>query len=68
MKNLFDFGMSQEDPLSEQSVLNIQTGDSVLSLASGGEVSQRSPWLFRKSSSSSITGDSFKASQLNRLS
>jgi S-adenosylmethionine-diacylglycerol 3-amino-3-carboxypropyl transferase len=38
MKFLFDFGLSQEDPLTEQTVLDITPSDSVLSLASGGEV------------------------------
>ncbi|HLO60305.1 MAG TPA: DUF3419 family protein [Bacteroidales bacterium] len=38
MKNLFDFGLSQEDPLTEQAVLDIHDGDHILSVASGGEV------------------------------
>jgi S-adenosylmethionine:diacylglycerol 3-amino-3-carboxypropyl transferase len=38
MKFLFDFGLSQEDPLTEQFVLDISPSDSILSLASGGEV------------------------------
>lgn len=38
MKALFDFGISQEDPLTEQDVLDIQPGDRILSVASGGEV------------------------------
>lgn len=38
MKFLFDFGLSQEDPLTEQFVLEVQHGDRILSLASGGEV------------------------------
>jgi len=37
-KFLFDFGLSQEDPLTEQLTLEIQPGDRILSLASGGEV------------------------------
>ncbi len=37
-KFLFDFGLSQEDPLSEQLALDIQPNDRILSLASGGEV------------------------------
>ncbi len=38
MNYLFDFGISQEDPLSEQSALDIQPHDRILSVASGGEV------------------------------
>lgn len=38
MKPLFDFGLSQEDPLTEQTLLDIQPHDKVLSVASGGEV------------------------------
>jgi S-adenosylmethionine-diacylglycerol 3-amino-3-carboxypropyl transferase len=38
MSFLFDFGVSQEDPLTEQFVLNIQPSDHILSVASGGEV------------------------------
>jgi S-adenosylmethionine-diacylglycerol 3-amino-3-carboxypropyl transferase len=38
MKALFDFGISQEDPLTEQYVLDVQPGDRILSVASGGEV------------------------------
>jgi len=38
MAFLFDFGVSQEDPLSEQLVLELKPGDRVLSVASGGEV------------------------------
>ncbi len=35
---LFDFGLSQEDPLTEQFILGICPGDCILSLASGGDV------------------------------
>jgi len=35
---LFDFGLSQEDPLTEQSALDLQSTDRLLSLASGGDV------------------------------
>lgn len=38
MKELFGFGISQEDPLTELKVLDLQTGDHILSVASGGEV------------------------------
>lgn len=38
MSFLFDFGISQEDPLSEQRILEIQPNDRILSIASGGEV------------------------------
>ena len=38
MSFLFDFGLSQEDPLSEQSALDIRSSDRILSLASAGEV------------------------------
>ncbi len=38
MAALFNFGISQEDPLTEHRVLEIKPGDRVLSLASGGEV------------------------------
>lgn len=38
MKALFDFGISQEDPLTEQKILDIQIYDRILSVASGGEV------------------------------
>jgi S-adenosylmethionine:diacylglycerol 3-amino-3-carboxypropyl transferase len=37
-KFLFDFGLSQEDPLTEQLTLEVRPGDRILSLASGGEV------------------------------
>ena len=35
---LFDFGVSQEDPLTEIRILELQPGDTVLSLASAGDV------------------------------
>jgi S-adenosylmethionine:diacylglycerol 3-amino-3-carboxypropyl transferase len=38
MKPIFDFGISQEDPVTEQQILQVQTGDRILSVASGGEV------------------------------
>jgi len=38
MKPLFDFGLSQEDPLTEQTLLDLQPHHRVLSVASGGEV------------------------------
>jgi S-adenosylmethionine-diacylglycerol 3-amino-3-carboxypropyl transferase len=38
MKAIFDFGISQEDYQTEQEILNIQSGDRLLSIASGGEV------------------------------
>ena len=38
MPFLFDFGISQEDPLSEQLVLDVHPDDRILSVASGGEV------------------------------
>ena len=38
MAILFDFGISQEDPRTEQLVLDIQPKDRILSVASGGEV------------------------------
>jgi len=38
MKPLFDFGISQEDANSEQSILELQDNDRVLCIASGGEV------------------------------
>ncbi len=38
MPVIFDFGISQEDPLTEQLILNIRSGDRILSIASGGEV------------------------------
>jgi S-adenosylmethionine:diacylglycerol 3-amino-3-carboxypropyl transferase len=37
-KFLFDFGLSQEDPFTEQLTLEVKPGDRILSLASGGEV------------------------------
>ncbi|WP_243348167.1 DUF3419 family protein [Parabacteroides sp. FAFU027] len=38
MPLIFDFGISQEDPLTELLVLDIRSGDRILSIASGGEV------------------------------
>jgi S-adenosylmethionine:diacylglycerol 3-amino-3-carboxypropyl transferase len=38
MAILFDFGISQEDSLTEQLVLDIKSADRILSVASGGEV------------------------------
>jgi S-adenosylmethionine:diacylglycerol 3-amino-3-carboxypropyl transferase len=38
MKFLFDFGLSQEDPRTEQKILDPRQGDQILSVASGGEV------------------------------
>lgn len=38
MAILFDFGISQEDPLTEQLVLDVKPTDQILSVASGGEV------------------------------
>lgn len=38
MKPPFDFGISQEDPLTERRLLDIKPGDRLLSVASGGEV------------------------------
>jgi S-adenosylmethionine-diacylglycerol 3-amino-3-carboxypropyl transferase len=38
MKAIFDFGISQEDYQTEQAVLDIHSGDRLLSIASGGEV------------------------------
>lgn len=38
MAALFNFGISQEDPLTEHRVLEIKPGDRILSLASAGEV------------------------------
>jgi S-adenosylmethionine:diacylglycerol 3-amino-3-carboxypropyl transferase len=38
MSHLFDFGISQEDPLTEFSLLDIREGDHVLCIASGGEI------------------------------
>ncbi len=38
MKPIFDFGISQEDPLTERQILQIRAGDRILSVASGGEV------------------------------
>ncbi len=38
MRHLFDFGISQEDPLTEFNMLDIQPNDHVLCVASGGEV------------------------------
>lgn len=38
MRHLYDFGISQEDPLTEIKVLDIQENDHVLCIASGGEV------------------------------
>ncbi len=38
MSHLFDFGIAQEDPLTEFHVLDIQPGDHVLCVASGGEI------------------------------
>jgi len=38
MPHLYDFGMSQEDPLTEFQVLQIQEYDHLLCVASGGEV------------------------------
>lgn len=35
---LFDFGLSQEDPLTEQFILDVKPGDKILSLASAGDV------------------------------
>lgn len=35
---LFDFGLSQEDPLTEQFILDVKPGDRILSLASAGDV------------------------------
>lgn len=38
MSFLFDFGISQEDPLSEMRILDLKPNDRILSVASGGEV------------------------------
>lgn len=38
MAVLVDFGISQEDPYSEQRLLEIKPGDRILTIASGGEV------------------------------
>lgn len=38
MQHLYDFGISQEDPLTEFNVLDIQENDHLLCIASGGEV------------------------------
>lgn len=38
MAPLFNFGISQEDPYTEQRVLEIKPGDRILSLVNGGEV------------------------------
>jgi S-adenosylmethionine-diacylglycerol 3-amino-3-carboxypropyl transferase len=38
MQPLYDFGISQEDPLTELQILQIGESDHVLSVASGGEV------------------------------
>ena len=38
MQPLYDFGLSQEDPLTELHLLNIGPHDNVLCIASGGEV------------------------------
>lgn len=38
MQPLFDFGISQEDPLTEMDVLSISGNDNLLCVASGGEV------------------------------
>jgi S-adenosylmethionine:diacylglycerol 3-amino-3-carboxypropyl transferase len=38
MAILFDFGISQEDPSSEQRILDVKPTDRILSVASGGEV------------------------------
>lgn len=38
MAILFDFGISQEDALSEQLILDVKPNDRILSVASGGEV------------------------------
>lgn len=38
MPHLYDFGIAQEDPLTELHVLDIQPGDHVLCVASGGEI------------------------------
>jgi S-adenosylmethionine-diacylglycerol 3-amino-3-carboxypropyl transferase len=38
MQPLYDFGLSQEDPLTELHMLNIGPHDNVLCIASGGEV------------------------------
>jgi S-adenosylmethionine:diacylglycerol 3-amino-3-carboxypropyl transferase len=38
MKPLFDFGISQEDAASEETMLNLEQGDQLLCIASGGEV------------------------------
>ena len=38
MQHLFDFGISQEDPVIELNLLDIQLSDKVLSVASGGEM------------------------------
>jgi len=42
MRHLYDFGISQEDPLTEFRLLDIQHGDHVLCIASAGEM----PLLF----------------------
>ncbi|HJW29878.1 MAG TPA: DUF3419 family protein, partial [Saprospiraceae bacterium] len=38
MRPLYDFGLSQEDPLTELDLLRLRQGDNLLSIASGGEV------------------------------
>lgn len=38
MRHLFDFGISQEDPLTELDLLDIRDSDHLLCIASGGEV------------------------------
>ena len=38
MKAAYDFGLSQEDYQTEQAVLDLQPGDRLLCIASGGEV------------------------------
>lgn len=38
MAALFDFGISQEDPYSEHRLLEVTSGDRILTIASGGEV------------------------------
>lgn len=38
MHHLYDFGISQEDPLTELAVLDIRNNDHLLCIASGGEV------------------------------
>jgi len=38
MKYLFDYGISQEDAVTELNGLNLQSGDSLLCICSGGEI------------------------------